>query len=349
MPALSAMSSVEVAGACDLDASRRERAQARWPVPVFSRFDEMLEQAKPDVVIVATPPEHHVDACLQALAAGAHVVCEKPFATTIADGRRILDAATAANRRVALNHEFREMRIGAAIRERIGAPGVGPLHFAHIWQAMDLPPWKEPGWRGTWSRGVLFEAGIHLMDYALALYNDRPLSVSATMSTCGVRDEHTDSVALVTLEFSRGRIAQVMQNRLSAGDTRYFEVSADCAEATLRGSFGGRARISAGLVRSTVPHVRMEYGAAGIAWEERGPKRRTICQNPKEPGMEATSQLLAKTFAGFANGGDVPASGAVGLMGLEVLAACYLSAETGQRVRLDAESLAPLLHVPIGR
>lgn len=349
LPALSSIPDATLVGACDLDPERRARAQARWSVPLFERFETMLESVKPDVVVVATPPQHHVDACLQALAFGAHVICEKPLATTIADGRRILAAAAAANRRVALNYEFREMGIAGAVLRRVGMPGVGPLHFAHVWQAMDLPPWKEPGWRGQLSRGVLFEAGIHLVDYALALFGERPLSVSATMSTCGVREERTDSLALVTMEFGQGRIAQVMQNRLSPGDTRYFEVSADCAEATLRGSFGGRARISAGMVRSTRPHLRLEYGSSGVAWEERGAQRVTFARNPKDAGMDATRNLLIKTLHGFANSSAVPADGNAGLMGLEVLAACYHSADHGHRVTMDVASLGALADTPIGR
>lgn len=349
LPALASVPGATVVGACDLDAGRRERASARWKIPMFSDFDEMLERARPQVVVVATPPEHHVDACIRALGAGAHVICEKPLATTIADGRRILDAAETAGLRVAMNYEFREMGIAAAVLERIGAAGVGPLHFAHVWQSMDLPPWKEPGWRGHLSRGVLFEAGIHLVDYVLALFGDRPLSVSATMSTCGVRDDQTDSVALATFEFKGGRIAQVMQNRLSPGDTRYFEVSADCAEATLRGSFGGRARISMGMLRSPRPHVRFEYGASGIAWEEKGASRRVFATNPKEAGMRATTQLLKKTLTAFSNGAEAPASGEIGLLGLEVLAAAYLSADSGRRVSLDAATLLSLAHAPIGQ
>lgn len=349
LPALSSISGVSFVGACDLDSGRRDRAAARFKVPMFADYDTMLSQARPEVVVVATPPEHHVDACLRALAAGAHVICEKPFATTINEGRRILEAAQAASRRVALNFEFREMGIAGAVRNRIGTAGVGPLHFAHVWQSMDLPPWKEPGWRGQLSRGVLFEAGVHLVDYALALFGERPLSVSATMSTCGVRDEQTDSVALVTIEFPRGRVAQVTQNRLSPGDTRYFEVSADCAEATLRGSFGGRARVSMGMLRSPKPHVRLEYGPSGIAWQEQGANRRVFARNPKEAGMHATLQLLDKTLKAFASGDAPPASGEAGLLSLEVLAACYHSADTGRRVALDAASLAGLGDMAIGK
>jgi predicted dehydrogenase len=349
LPALTSLPSVTVVGACDLDASRRERASARWRVPLYADFDDMLVRARPEVVIVATPPEHHGDACVRALAAGVHVVCEKPLATTIAEGRRILDAAKSAGRRVAINYELREMDITGAVRERIGTPGVGRLRFVHVWQSMDLPPWKEPGWRGRLSRGVLFEAGIHLVDCAVVLFGERPLSVWATMSTCGVRQEATDSVALATLEFAGGRFAQVTQNRLSPGDTRYFEISADCAESTLRASFGGRARISIGMLRSRRPHVRLEYGPSGIAWREIGARRRILASNPRDAGMQATKRLLEKTLRAFASSAEVPASGEAGLLGLEVLAACYHSADSGARIRLDAATLQRLDHHPIGR
>ena len=348
LPALSAIPSATVVGACDLDAARRDRAAEKFKVPLFADFDRMLAEAKPDVVIVATPPQHHVAACIAALRAGAHVVCEKPLATTIADGKKVLDEAERAGRRVAMNYEFREMGIAGALRERIGAPGVGPVHFAHVWQSMDLPPWKEPGWRGQLSNGVLFEAGIHLVDYALALFQERPQSVWATMSTCGVRPEKTDSVALVTLQFSDGRLAQVTQNRLSPGDTRYFEASVECAEATLRASFGGRARVSLGMVRSTRPHLRLEYGPSGLAWEERGAERRVFAKNPREAGMDATRRLLEKTLRAFASGGEPPASGSAGQLGLEVLAACYHSAETGNRITLDATTTSQLANYAIG-
>ena len=110
-----------------------------------------------------------------------------------------------------------------------------------------------------------------------------------------------------------------------------------------------RARLSIGMVRSSRPHVRLEYGASGIAWQEHGARRRILAANPKEAGMQATKRLLEKTLSAFASGAEVPASGDVGLLGLEVLAACYRSAATGARVRLDAASRLSLADHPIGR
>jgi len=256
--------------------------------------------------------------CRQALAAGAHVFCEKPFAPSVREAQQIIDAAAAAGRRVALNHEFREMPIFRAVRDQVGRPEVGDLVFVQAWQNMDLPPWKEPGWRGQLLTGTLYEAGLHLTDYVIALFGEKPLAVTATMSTCGVRPEASDAVALVTMEFSRGRLAQVVQNRLCPGETQYFEVRADTRLASLRASFGGRARVSAGLYRSTKPHVRLELGASGMAWRESGHARTTIATNPKQPAMAATRIMARKTLEAFRTGGPPPATAEDGRDALEV-------------------------------
>ena len=134
-------------------------------------------------------------------------------------------------------------------------------------------------------------------------------------------------------------MAQVTQNRLCKGETQYFEVRADCDEASLRASFGGRARVTTGLFRSTRPHFRVEYGVSGMAWIEQGSNRRRIGRNPKDPGAVATRYVFEKTIAAFRDGTEPPASAEVGRDVLEVIAACYRSAEEGRRIRVD-EALA---------
>jgi predicted dehydrogenase len=342
------MPSVSVVGACDPDAARRDRAAAKFHVPAFAEFDGMLAESRPDLVVVGTPPDTHADYCLRALAAGAHVICEKPFVSSLAEADRVLEAAAIAGRRVALNHEFREMPIFRAVRDELTRPGIGEVVFAQVWQLMDLPPWAEPGWRGKMLQRTLYEAGVHLVDFLMALFGEKPVAVQASTSTCGVRDDATDAVALVTLEFSRGRLAQVTQNRLCKGDTQYFEVRAETPAASLRASFGGRARLSTGLFRSTKPHVRFEYGISGLAWKEVGARRTFLARNPKDPAVVATRFVFEKTIEAFKTGGNPPASGADGRDVLEVIAACYHSAATGRRLRLDSAEVQNLMSWRMG-
>ena len=311
LPALAGIPDVSVVGACDPDSGRRARAADRFRVPVFADFDEMLATAAPDVVVVGTPPDSHADYCLRSFGAGAHVICEKPFVSSLDEADRVIAAAASAGRRIALNHEFREMPIFRAIRDEAARAKGQDIVFAQVWQLMDLPPWAEPGWRGQMLQRTLYEAGVHLVDFLMALFGEKPVAVSATTSTCGVREGETDAVALATLEFSRGRLAQIVQNRLCKGETQYFEVRAELPSASLRASFGGRARVSAGLHRATKPHIRFDYGVSGIAWREVGNTRKVLARNPKEPGMIATRFVFEKSLAAFRDGGKPPASGEV--------------------------------------
>jgi predicted dehydrogenase len=329
------MAGVQVVGAADVDAARRARATEQFRVPGFASLEAILDEARPDVVIIGTPPHTHAEFCHQVIAAGCDVICEKPFVSTLDEADRLIAAANAAGRRIALNHEFREMPIFRAVREA-AAREPGGVVFAQAWQNMDLPPWAEPGWRGQMLTQTLYEAGIHLVDYLMALFGEKPVAVTANVSTCGVREEESDAVALATLEFSRGRLASIVQNRLCKGETQYFEVRAETSGASLRASFGGRARVSAGMLRSTRPHVRVEYGVSGLAWREEGHRRTVIEKNPKDPAMMATRMLLEKTIAAFRDGSRPPATAQDGRDVMEVIAACYQAAATGRRVELPA-------------
>ncbi len=165
LPALAGMTDVHVVGACDIDAGRRERAATTWKVPVFDDFEDMLARANANVVIIGTPPDSHASYCLKSFAAGAHVICEKPFVSSLDEADRVIAAGDAAGKRIALNHEFREMPIFRALRD---AAAPKDIVFAQVWQLMDLPPWAEPGWRGQMLQRTLYEAGVHLVDFLMA-------------------------------------------------------------------------------------------------------------------------------------------------------------------------------------
>lgn len=347
LPALAGLPGVESVGV-DVNAERRSTAAATFGIPVFESLEALVASGLPDVVVVGTPPDSHAEYCLRAFDIGANVICEKPFVSSLAEADRVLEAARTSGRRIALNHDFREMPIFRAVRDAVSSGETGSLVFAQVWQLMDMPPWAEPGWRGQMLQRTLHEAGVHLVDFLMALFGERPVAVDARTSTCGVREGETDAVALVILEFSRGRLAQVTQNRLCKGETQYFEVRADTERASVRASFGGRARVMAGLFRSTRPSVRLEYGVSGMAWRERAGKREFLARNPKDPGMIATRNLFRQTLQAFADGSEPPVSGETARDVLAVIAAAYRSAATGVRCRIDEPTLRELHEVRLG-
>jgi predicted dehydrogenase len=348
LPALRAIPETRVVGGCDPDPARRAVAKKRWGVPTFAEYEALMDATQPDAVIIGTPPHLHAEQCLASLRRGAHVICEKPFVSSVSEADAVLQAARAAGRGLGLNHEFREMPIFAALRNAVGTPKVGALRFVQVWQNMDLPPWKEPGWRGQMLQRTLYEAGVHLIDFLMALFGERPHAVTATVSSCGAHPSHSDAVALTTLEFSGGRLAQVVQNRICPGETQYFEVRADAERASLRASFGGRARILAGLFRSTTPRLRVEWGTSGMAWREQGTHRTPLARNPREPGAHATRVIFERTLRAFQEGTPPPVPGVAGRDTLLVIASCYRAAERGQRVTIDDQPAPDIAEFRMG-
>ncbi len=335
LPALSTMKERQVVGVCDSDEGRRQRAAGKYGTAVFPTVDEMLSKAKPDVLIVATPPSSHEAVCLQGIVAGCHIVCEKPFVVTSDEGERVISAANARGVSLALNHEFRAMPIFRSVIDAVRAKPEEPVYFAQLWQNINLPPGAESGWRGALERRTLYEAGIHMVDLILGLFGEVPEFASSTMTSGGLSDGGSDGLVTVTLEFAGGRVAQLIQNRMSRGAAQYFEVRADTPSASYRASFGGRARVTTGLYRSTLPHLRLEYGASGLSWIEQGAKRTVLTRNPGNPRVAATRDVLEKSFRAFETGSRPPTTAGDALDALRVVDACYASASTGTRVSIS--------------
>jgi D-apiose dehydrogenase len=295
---------------------------------------------------VATPPDSHASLSIRALESGAHVFCEKPFVSTVEEADRVLAAAEAAGRAVAVNHEFREKAMFKAVKQSIGAPDVGRLVFCQIWQQMDQPPWTEPvAWRAAMPNRTLFEGGVHLVDLLIHLFGSRPEAVYARHSS-GLGDGDSDAMHLVTFEFPGGRLAQITINRLSPGATRYVDLRADCEEASLRASIGGRAVLQIGKKRAERAGLRLDYAAGGMAWLERGLDRKTLARDPRQPGMHATGRLLREVVAAIERGEEPPCSGREARDVIAVIEAAYRSAAIGERVELDWEGSEAALALP---
>jgi predicted dehydrogenase len=346
LPALRAMDGVVVVGAADASEQQRQRVAARERVPVFTSTRELMTEAKPQLVIVATPPAVHAEHCITALEGGADVLCEKPLAASVQQARAVAERAVAVGRSLYVNHEFRAMPVFRAVIDAVRADAAGPV-VVQVWQLIDHNPAAERGWRGQLRRRGLYEAGVHLVDLALQLFAEVPRRVSATFAAAGAARAAGDSLSLVTLEFSRGRLAQLVQCRRHRGDRQYMEVRADLADASYRASFGGRARLTLGLLRSPRPHLSIERGGSGIAWREQGPNRRLIARNGSAPLVQASRDVIAACIAGAGRGPALSFPASDGIDALRVVAAAYLSAALGRAVDPDGPDRDTIERLPL--
>jgi predicted dehydrogenase len=336
LPPLKRLQDVEVVGGFDTVESQRSGWCAETGLAAYESLDELVAKARPELLVVATPPDSHADLCVAGLEADMHVFCEKPFVMTLREADRVLAAAERAGRHVAVNHEFREKPIFRALHEKIGSADAGRLVFCQIWQLMDLAPWDEPvGWRAAMPNRTLFEGGVHLVDLLLMIFGEQPTAVYARHSSGLDQERDADAIHLVTFEFPGGRLAQLTIDRLCQAGTRYVEVRADCERASLRASLGGRALVQIGKKRAEKTGIRVDFASGGIAWMERGLKRQTLARNPREAGMHATGLLMGSVVEALRRGVEPPSSGQAARDVLRVIEAAYESAATGMRVELE--------------
>ncbi|MDZ4137759.1 MAG: Gfo/Idh/MocA family oxidoreductase [Erythrobacter sp.] len=127
IPTIAGCPQAEVVAICDLDADRMQKAGAAFGIKAqYTDINEMLAAENLDGVMVSTPHTAHTGPAVAALKAGAHVLVEKPMATSEADGRSIVAAAKAAGKQVlvptALNFTFYTAQAKKWVRDgRIGA------------------------------------------------------------------------------------------------------------------------------------------------------------------------------------------------------------------------------------
>jgi myo-inositol 2-dehydrogenase/D-chiro-inositol 1-dehydrogenase len=140
---------VEVSGVFDVDPARA----------TAGTFGELLQCS--DAIYVTAPNTRHAAIALESIAAGKHVFCEKPMATTLADARLVLDAANAANTVFQVGHNRRFAPVYKRLKELLVQ---SPPHTAHI--KMNRGELLKPVWTGDDSvtGGFLYETPIHMFD-----------------------------------------------------------------------------------------------------------------------------------------------------------------------------------------
>ncbi|NQX00785.1 Gfo/Idh/MocA family oxidoreductase [bacterium] len=122
---------VEISAICDVDsehletsAAQLEKLQGKRP-QTFKLYQEMLDQAGLDAVIIATPTQWHALQLLAAIGKGLDVYCEKPVSYDIREGRAMVDAVKASDRIVQVGFQRRQSKAYQAVRDLVAAGEIG--------------------------------------------------------------------------------------------------------------------------------------------------------------------------------------------------------------------------------
>ena len=174
--------SARLVAICDKDLAKAQALGRKWKVnATFDSLEEMLTQARLDVVHILLPPSAHAAAAIQCLEAGAHVFVEKPFCLNVRECAAVEQAAAGAKRMAGVNHNLTYMPGILRLLDEIRSWRLGAVE--HVTVAYNLlMPALAAGQHGHWMFGgkerLMLELGPHPLSVICRLLG--PVTASAT-------------------------------------------------------------------------------------------------------------------------------------------------------------------------
>lgn len=189
-------------GVWDIKPERREYAVGMG-LHAYGSLEEVLADDSIDIVLIATPNDCHHPIALQALAAGKHVICEKPVTLNAQLLTEMLEAADKAGKLLTV-HQNRRWDRGYVILQQVMGEGVlGDVYRieSRVHGAHGIPgDWRQDPKQGG---GMIYDWGVHLLDQAVMLFPDAKItSVYATLNN--VTNTETDDGFFIDLLYDNG-------------------------------------------------------------------------------------------------------------------------------------------------
>ena len=195
--AIRAQDGTEIQSVLSSDAARGAAFAKDNAIPEsFTDLAAQLADETVDAVYISTTNEKHYPQAMAAIAAGKHVLCEKPLAMTLADAVEMVTAAREKGVVFATNHHLRNAGSHLAIRDLISSGRIGKVLSARVFHAVHLPEHLR-GWRindAAAGGGVIPDITVHDADTVRFHLAEDPIDVVAKAGTSGMGEGVEDSV-----------------------------------------------------------------------------------------------------------------------------------------------------------
>jgi predicted dehydrogenase len=201
----------------------------------FASLDAALDWGQFDAVTNVTPDAAHYATTMPILAAGKHILCEKPLATNAREADEMADAATGVVNMVNLSYRNVPALQQAAKMVRAGAIGtVRHFEASYLQSWLTQPAWGDWKSESQWlwrlstahgSKGVLGDVGIHILDFATFIAGQNAAEVSCRLKTFDKAPDgrigdyvlDANDSATMQLVLENGAIGTVAATRFATG------------------------------------------------------------------------------------------------------------------------------------
>jgi len=220
--AASALDGIELAAVCDIDEAAARRVASGCPdAAVFTDHRTMLHSGTVDAVIVNTPHSTHLPIAVHAAAAGAHVLVEKPMATTLEDCDRLIGACESAGVALTVGHIQHYLPEKVAAEKVLASGELGAVQMVRDNRSTDY----RPGTRSPWffspdvaGGGALMNIGGHCIDRSLWFGGGRAVEMLATTVNRFGSPVETDGAMMLRLDNGVAVSIVVLSDPATRGD-----------------------------------------------------------------------------------------------------------------------------------
>lgn len=221
-PFIKAAKGVELAGIVARAPATIERVQADYPgLPVHASLAEMLKEGV-DAVTITTPPQTRRELVLEAIAAGVHVIADKPFAPSAEAGRELERAARDRGVVLGVFHNRRFDTDVQTLKKVLDSGRLGRLWRIHARMEQDDPATLETGPEG----GLLRDLGSHMADQILWLLGPA-ISVHAHLDMIDRPEGPTDAGFAISMRHRGGAFSQLVSSKINRIDAKEFVAYGD--------------------------------------------------------------------------------------------------------------------------
>jgi UDP-N-acetylglucosamine 3-dehydrogenase len=208
---------VELVAFCDPILERAEHYAKEYGGKAYSSYEDMLKQVKVDAVSVCTPNYLHATVAIAAANAGAHVLVEKPMATTEEEGLAMIAAARNNGVMLMVGHNQRLMPPHVKAKEILKTGKLGKvLTFRTAFGHPGPEGWSVDG-KGSWFfrkaeavMGAMGDLGVHKSDLIRWLLDDEVTEVAAFVSTLHKENTDVDDNATCILRMKGGAVGSLV-------------------------------------------------------------------------------------------------------------------------------------------
>ncbi|CAN5569622.1 hypothetical protein BH11ARM1_BH11ARM1_17570 [soil metagenome] len=173
----------------------------------FSDHVEMLQQVRPDAVMIATPHTQHVTQILDAFEHGAHALTEKPMVTTVEDAHKVIAARDKAGKVGMVSYQRHFQPEFRYMKQQIESGVAGAVQYITVLQSQEWLRAVAGTWRQTQALsggGQLNDSGSHVLDIVLWVTGQSPAKVAAF---CDNKGTEVDINSSLSVTFQSGAMA----------------------------------------------------------------------------------------------------------------------------------------------